>query len=164
VKWRDVELPNFRHGFESFAAERIRVGGDAAPAEDAEALGVGCGFDCGFGINGGGSGKKGEAEAEDLGEVNALLLRAGAEKIVRERGEEACAVAAGSVGIDAAAVGEAFEGGQGNVDDFMAGGLAEARNETGATSVVVWVAPIWVPIAAGWHAPLVHICLLSREG
>jgi hypothetical protein len=29
---------------------------------------------------------------------------------------------------------------------------------------VVWMAPIWVPIAAGWHAPLVHICLLSREG
>jgi hypothetical protein len=91
-------------------------------------------------------------------------LRAGPEKIVRERGEEACAVAAGAVGIDTAAVSQTFEGGEGDADDFMAGGLAEARDETRSTSVVVWVAPIWVPIAAGWHAPLVHICLLSREG
>jgi hypothetical protein len=164
VKRGDEKLPDFRHGFESFAAERIRIGGDATPAEDAEALGVGGGSDGGFCINGGGGRKKGEAEAEDFREVDALLLRARTEKIVRERGEEASAVATGAIGIDAAAVGEALEGGQGDVDDFMAGGLAEARDETGATSVVVWVAPIRVPIAAGWHAPLVHICLLSREG
>jgi hypothetical protein len=47
VKWRDEELPYFGHRFESFAAERVGVGGDAAPAEDAEALGVGSsGYRC----------------------------------------------------------------------------------------------------------------------
>jgi hypothetical protein len=157
-------LPDFGHRLESFAAERIRIGGDATPAEDAEALGVSGGFDRGFGVDSCGGREKSEAEAEDFREVDALLLRTGTEKIVRERGEEARAVSAGTVGINATTVGEAFEGSQGDVDDFMAGGLAEARNKTGATSVVVWVAPIWVPIAAGWHAPLVHICLLSREG
>ena len=164
MKRRDEELPDFGHRLESFAAERIRVGGDAAPAEDAEALGVGGGSDGGFGVGRCGGWEKCEAQAEYFWQIDALLLRAGTEKFVRERGQQAGAVAAGAIGIDAAAVGQAFESGQGNVDDFMAGGTAEARDETRATGVVVGVAPIWVPIAAGGHAPLVHICLLSREG
>ena len=46
----------------------------------------------------------------------------------------------------------------------MAGGTAEARDKARATGIVVGVAPIWVPIAAGGQAPLVHNSLLSRQG
>ena len=56
-------------------------------------------------------------------------------------------------------LGQAFESGKGHVDDFMAGGPSEARYEARATGVVVGVAPVWVPIAEGRHAPSVHTCL-----
>src|SRR5271155_5095894 len=46
----------------------------------------------------------------------------------------------------------------------MAGGTAEARDEPRTTGIVVGMAPVWVPIAAGGQAPLVHTCLLSWRG
>jgi hypothetical protein len=155
-------LPDLGHRFERFAAERIRVGGDTAPAEDAETLGVGRGRYGSFGVGCGRGREEGEAQAENFGKIDALLLGAGTKKVVGERGKQAGTVAAGAVGVDSAAVGEALEGCKGNIYDFMAGGTAEARYEACTTSVVVGVAPIWVAIAAGWHAPLVHMCLLSR--
>ena len=106
---RDEELPDFGHGLESFAAERVRVGGDAAPAENAEALGVGGGGDCRFGVGRCCGWEKCETQAEYFWQIDALLLRAGTEKFVREGGQQAGAVAAGAVGIDTAAVGQAFE-------------------------------------------------------
>jgi hypothetical protein len=157
-------LPDFGHRLESFATEGVRVGGDAAPAEDAKALGVSGGFDSGSGVCSCAGWKESEPQAEYFWEVDSLLLGAVTEEFVREGGQQARAVAAGAVGVDAAAVGQAFKGYEGNVDNFMAGGTAEARYETRATGVVVGVAPVWVPTAAGWHAPLVHICLLSRRG
>ena len=164
VKRRDKELPNFGHRLKSFAAKRVCVGGNAAPAEDAEALGVGGGGDRGFGVRRRCGWEKREAQAEYFWQVDPLFLRAGTEEFVRERGQQARAVAAGAIGVDSAAVGQALEGGKGDVDDFMAGGTAEARDEARATSIVVRVAPIRVPIAAGGHAPLLHICLLSGRG
>jgi hypothetical protein len=80
---------------------------------------------------------------------------------VRERGQQAGAVAAGTVGVHAAAVGQAFEGCKCNVNNLMAGGTCEARDKARATGVVVGMAPVWVPIVRGWRAPLVHTCLLS---
>ena len=130
VKWRDEELPDFGHRFESFAAERVRVGGDAAPAEDAEALGVGGGVYSGFGVGRRCGWEKCKPQAEYFWQIDALLLRAGAEKFVRERGQQAGTVAAGAIGVDSAAVGQALESRQGDVDDFMAGGPAEARDES----------------------------------
>ena len=164
VKRGDEELPNLRHRFESAAAERVRVGGHAAPAEDAKALRVGGGFDGGPGFSGCTGWKKCETQAKDFWEVDALLLRAGTEKILRERGEEACAIAAGAVGIDAAAVSQALEGGKSNVDNFMAGGAAEAGDKACAAGIVIGVAPVGVPNASGWRAPSVHTHLLGCEG
>jgi hypothetical protein len=164
VKRRDIELPDLGHGFESFAAEGVCVGGYPAPAEDAETLGVGGGFYRGPSVSRCDSWEKGKPQAENFRKIDALLLRTSAEELVGKRGQQACSVAAGTVGIDAAAVSEAFEGGQGNIDDFMAWGAAEARDKTRTTGVVVGVAPIRVPIAAGGQAPLVHNSLLSRQG
>src|SRR5580704_5448549 len=164
VERRDEELPDFGHGLESFAAERVCVGGDAAPAENAKALGVGGGFYRGFGVGRGSGWKKGEAQAKDSWEVYSLLLRAGTKEFVRERGQQACAVAAGAVGVDTAAMGKAFEGCKCYVDNLMAGRTCKARNEARATGIVVGVAPVWVPIMQGWRAPSVHTCLLSWWG
>ena len=138
----DEELPDFRHGFEGAAAERIGIHGNAAPAENAEALGVGGGFDGGASFLGFGGEEKREANGEDFGQLDALLLRARAEEGLGERSEQAGAVAAGAIGVDSTAVGEALEGGQSMLDDLVAGGAAEAGDEAGAAGVVVRVAPV----------------------
>jgi hypothetical protein len=164
VERRDVKLPNLGHGLERFAAERVRVGGNAAPTEDAEALRIGGGFNSGARFVRRGGREKCETEAENFGEVDALLFGTGAKEFVRERSQKACAVAAGTIGIDATAMGETLESGEGDIYNFVAGGAPEARNEPGTTGVVVGMAPVWVPIAAGWHAPKVHTCLLSWWG
>ncbi len=129
VERRDVELPDFRHRLEGFTTERVRVGWDAAPAEDAEALGVGGGGYSGFGVGRRCGREKCKPQAEYFWQIDALLLRAGAEKFVRERGQQAGAVAAGAIGVDSAAVGQALESRQGDVDDFMACRPAQARDK-----------------------------------
>lgn len=108
VERLDEKLPDFGHRFERAAAERIGVGGNAAPADNAEALGVGGGFDGGAGFVEGGGRDKREADCKDFGEFDSLLLGAGAEERMRKRCKKTGAVAAGTVGVDAAAVGEAL--------------------------------------------------------
>jgi len=156
VKRRDEKLPNLRHGLESAAAERVCIGGNTAPAQDAKSLGIGGGFHCGAGTCCSCGRKKCQAQAEDFWQFDALLFRASPEKFVRERGEQAGAVTASTIGVHSAAVSEAFEGRQRNVYDFMAGGATEARYKTSATGIVVGMAPVGVPIAPGWCAPSVH--------
>src|SRR6266481_977000 len=60
VERGDEELPDLGHCFEGAAAERVCVRGDAAPAEDAKALGIGGGFNCDFSLGRCGGWKKGE--------------------------------------------------------------------------------------------------------
>jgi hypothetical protein len=108
MEWLDEELPDFRHRFERAAAERIGVGRNAAPADDAEALGVGSGFDGGAGFVEHEGRDERKSDGKQFGEFNSLLLGAGAEEGLRERSEKACAVAAGAVGVDAATVREAL--------------------------------------------------------
>lgn len=138
----DEELPDFRHGFEGAAAEGIGVHGNATPAENAEALGVGGGFDGGAGFGGFRGGEKREADGELFGQFNAKFLRAGTEVGLWKRSQEAGAIAAGSIGVDSAAMGEALEGGQSVLDYVIAGSAAEAGDEAGAAGVVVGVAPV----------------------
>jgi hypothetical protein len=103
----DKKLPDFRHGFESAAAERVGVDGNAAPADDTETLGVGSGFDGGPSFVNNGSRKKSETDSEKLREGDSQLLGAGAEESLRKRREQTGTVAASSVGINAATMGEA---------------------------------------------------------
>jgi hypothetical protein len=108
VERLDEKLPDLGHGFESAAAQRIGVHGNAAPADDAETLGVRGSFDRGAGIVNLGRRKKGEADCERFGEFNSLLQSAGTEEGLRERSEQTGAIAAGAVGIDTTTVGEAL--------------------------------------------------------
>ncbi len=110
--------------------------------DDAEALGVGGRFDGGAGFVEDGRGDKSEANSEHFREFNSLLLCASAEKTLGERSEQACAVAAGTIGINAAAVGEALKRGQSMLNNVVTGSAAKAGDETGAAGVVVGVAPI----------------------
>jgi len=88
-------------------------------------------------------------------------LRAGAEEFVGEGCQQAGPVAAGTVGVNTSAVGQALKRCERYVDNFVARRTGQARYETRATGIVVGVAPVWVPIVRGWHAPLVHTILLS---
>jgi hypothetical protein len=104
----DEKLPDFGHGFESAAAQRIGVHGNTAPANNAEALGVRGSFHGSAGFVNLGRRKKCEANGERLREFNSLLLSTCAEERLWERSEQAGAVSAGAVGVDAAAVGESL--------------------------------------------------------
>src|SRR6266478_676347 len=104
----DEKLPNLWHRFEGAAAQRMRVCRNAAPANDAEALGVRSGFDGSAGFVEHGGRKKGEAHREHFGELNSLLLRTGTEEWLRKRSEQTGAVAAGAVGVNSSTVGEAL--------------------------------------------------------
>src|SRR5438132_12858254 len=97
----DEKLPNLRHCFQGAAPQRIGVYGDAAPADDAEALSVRGDFDGCAGFLHGGRRKKGKTNREHFGQINSLLLSAGAEKGLRKRSEQTCSVAASSVRVDA---------------------------------------------------------------
>jgi hypothetical protein len=102
----DEELPDFGHRFESAASERIGIGGDAAPADDAQPLGVGGGFDAGAGFGNFRRRKKGKSNGEQLGQPNSLLLSAGAKEGLWERCEQTGAIAAGAIRIHSTAVSE----------------------------------------------------------
>ena len=85
------------------------------------------------------------------------------EKVFGKCGEKARAVAAGTIGVYTSAVGEAFESGQGIIDNVMAGVTTEAGDETGAAGVMVRMAPVGahtgglLPLAPnGWQ---VHVLL-----
>src|SRR2546430_15016622 len=104
----DEKLPNLRHCFQGAAPQRIGVYGDAAPADDAEALSVRSDFNgCTRFVNSGRR-KKCKTDGEHFRQVDSLLLSAGAEKGLRKRSDPPGAVAAGAVRVDASAVGKAF--------------------------------------------------------
>src|SRR5207302_9479895 len=106
MEWLDEELPNFRHRFLGSATQRIGIHGDAALAAHAQALGVRGDFNgCARFLNGGRR-KKRKTYGEPFGQFDSLLLSTGAEEGLRERSEQTGAVAAGSVGVDSASVGE----------------------------------------------------------
>ncbi len=71
-------------------------------------------------------------------------MSARAEEGLWERSEQTGAVAACSIGINAAAMGEAFQGGQSKLDNVVAGSATEAGDEASTAGVVVRVAPVGV--------------------
>ena len=79
---RDEKLPGLRHGFQSAAAEAIGIHRNAAPAEDAETLLIGGGFDGGLGVGNGVGREKSEAEAELFREFDSLFGGFGFEEIL----------------------------------------------------------------------------------
>src|SRR5216683_1553240 len=138
----DEELPNFGHGFQRAAAQRIGVHGHAAPSDDAKTLGVRGGFNGGASFVDDRRRKKSEADGKHFWQRNSLLLSARAEEGLWERSEQTGAVAAGAVGVDTSAVGEAFQRGQSKLDNVVAGGTTEAGDEASTAGVVVRVAPV----------------------
>src|SRR5260370_40608374 len=148
VEWFYEELPDFWHRLECAAAKRICVGRNAAPADDAEALGVCGGLNCRAGFVNLGGWKKSEADCEHFGQVGSRLLSASAEEGLRKRREQSGTVTAGAVGIDAAAVGEALQGRQSVLDNVVAGRAAKPSHEAAAAGAVVRVAPIGMTSAS----------------
>jgi hypothetical protein len=93
--------------------------------------------------------KKREANAEDFGEFDSLFRRSRAKKRFWQGGQQPCAVSAGAIRINTAAMRETLEGGQSKLDNVVAGSSAKAGDETGAAGIVVGMAPVGVPIRAG---------------
>ncbi len=104
----DKKLPNFGHRFERPAPQRIGVYRHPAPADDAQSLGVRRDFNGRAGFLNHGRRKKCKADPEHFGQLNSLLLSAGTEEGLWERGEQTGAIAAGSIRVDASTVGEAL--------------------------------------------------------
>jgi hypothetical protein len=177
MEWFNKKLPNFGHRFQRSAAQRIGVHGHAAPADDAEAFGVCGGFNGGAGFVDDGGRKKGEADREHLGQINSLFLSAGTEESLWERSEQTSTVAAGAIGVNSSAVGEALQSRQSKLDNVVARSATEAGNESCTAGVVVRVAPVGVinlrPRRAGSGmlvaavsstVPIVHTSLLNGRG
>jgi hypothetical protein len=162
------KLPNFGHGFQRTAAQRIGVDGHTAPPNDAKTLGVGGGFNGGTGFVDDGRRKKSDADREHFGQVNSLLLSASAEEELWERSEQTGAVAAGSIGVDATTMGEAFQSRQSKLDNVVAGSPAQAGDEAGTAGVVVRVAPVGVMALslrrAGSRMLMIALDSTVREG
>ena len=108
MEWFDEELPDFGHGFERAAAQGIGVHRDGAPTDDAKTLGVRSRLNGRAGIVKHGGRKKGEADREHFGQLNALLLGTGAEERLGKRSEQTSAVATSPIGVNATAVSEAL--------------------------------------------------------
>jgi hypothetical protein len=66
----------------------------------------------------------------------------GTQEINREAAENTGTVAAGTVGVNSAAMRKAFEGLQGDLQDFVGGRSGKARDETCPTGIVVRVPPV----------------------
>ena len=81
----------------------------------------------------------------------------------RKSSKQTSAVAACSVSINSAAMRQAFERCERNLDNLVASGTAQPRHKPRATSIVVGMAPVWVPIAWGGRAPWMHTKLLSSH-
>jgi hypothetical protein len=94
---------------------------------------------------------------------NALLGGFGFEKGLGETGKEAGTITAGSVGVDTAAMGQAFKSGQRIINDVVTGRSAESCDKASATGIMVRMAPVGahtggsLPLAAVGRQ--VHICL-----
>ncbi len=104
----DKKLPNFGHRFQSPAPQTIGIHRHPAPADDAHSLGVRRDFNSRAGFLKDRRRKKSEADPEHFGQLNSLLLSADTEEGLWERSEQTCAIAAGSIRVDASTVGEAL--------------------------------------------------------
>src|SRR5260221_12209498 len=102
MKGRDEKLPAFWHGFQSATTETVGIDRNTAPTEDAQTFLVSGSLDGGFGDRYCVRWKKSETQAELIGELDFLLGGFCLEQGFRERGQQAGAITAGSIGIDTA--------------------------------------------------------------
>jgi hypothetical protein len=123
-------------------AESIRVYGDAAPAHQAELAPADGILYGGARIGHAGRRRKEHSDAKGLVESDAFFGRAGAEELDRKARQKAGAVAAGAIGINAAAVGKALEGLQGKLQNFVTGRTAQLSDKASTARVVVRVSPV----------------------
>ena len=100
-------------------------------------------------------------QAKTPGKLNSELLSARAEKSLGNRGQESSAIAASTIGINAAPMGQPLERGQSNLDDFVAGGPAEPDDKTRAASIMVRMTPMRVTLTPVGNAVAVHTSLLA---
>src|SRR5258708_7122894 len=163
MKGRDKKLPALRHGFQSATAKAVGIDRNTAPAEDSQAFLVSGSLDGGFGGRCRVRWKESETQAELIGELDSLLGGLCLKEGFGERGKQASTIAAGSIGIDTAPMGEALESGECVVNNLVAWMPAKLRDKAGATGVMVRVAPVGAH--TGGHLPLapvvrqVHTCL-----
>jgi hypothetical protein len=83
-----------------------------------------------------------ESKPKILWKLDALLFCTGAEKILREGGKQARAVAAGAVGVHTTAMRKPLQRGQGILNNIVVCRTAEARYKTSAAGIVVGMPPI----------------------
>jgi len=83
-------------------------------------------------------------------------LGARAEKYIRDRCEQTRTVAAGAIGIDTAAMGQALQRIQRVFNNVVACRTPEARNKARTTSVVVRMAPVRMFRSTDWRPLYVH--------
>ena len=138
----DEELPDFGHGFKSALAQSIRVHRNAAPTHQAELASADRILDGGARVGQPGRGSKEHADTKGLVEDNFFLGSAGTEELNREAGQKAGAIAAGTIGINAAAVRKTLEGLQRKLEDFVTRRTAQLSEKAGTARVMVRVSPV----------------------
>ena len=156
-------MPGFRHALKSAAAEAVGIYRHPTPAEDTQAFLVGGGLDGDFCVAYGIRREKSEAQTKLFRKIDSLLAGLRSEEVFRKCGEKPGTVAARSIGIYAAAMGKAFEGGQRVVNNVVPGRSAEAGDKAGTAGVMIRMAPVGVHTGAGLPLALVgwqsHVCL-----
>src|SRR6202790_5141120 len=138
------ELPELRHGVQSQTSEAGRFRGHAAPPDNAKAFERRGVFDGSARLLLRACREKTKAQAKCFRELNSLLVGARAEERLRQREQQARAVAARSVRIDATAMRQPFESGEPIFDDFVTGRTTQVRDEAGSTRIVVGMPPVGV--------------------
>ena len=132
----DEGLDDQRLGFQGLAAEAGGIGGDFAPIEPGEALGLDGGLDDFFGV---GLGVVVTARQENHADAQILfaeegffaLGQVGFEQLERKLGEQAGAVAGDRIGVDRAAMGQGskrVDGAAQHVVGALAGEPGDAAN------------------------------------
>ena len=150
----DEHLAERRHGVAGQCAERRLVGGHVAPAQHLEALGLGDLLD-GFARRGGVLGRL--RQERDAGGVAARLgqveLDDGAQELVGDLQQDACAVAGVRFGALGTAVLQVDQGRDGLVDDVAAAAAVHVRDHGNATRVMLERGVVQ-PLTAGRHSHL----------
>jgi hypothetical protein len=89
--------------------------------------------------------QKSKSQPKILWKLDALIFCASAEKILRQRGKQACAIATGPIRVHTTAMRKPLQRGQSILNNVVVCGTTQARYKTSATGVVVGMSPIRMP-------------------
>ncbi len=131
-------LTNDRLRFRGGGTEHSGIGGNVAPPETPQTEAFGERFNRRASRSGVVTREKNHAEAELVREIDSGFAGARAKEFARDGDEQARAVAARTIRVDAAAMREAEEGREGAIDDFArCDRAAELRDEADAAGIMV---------------------------